>query len=107
MLPYHKKEKNATASKRKTPIYAFFEDSCKPKRFESIANASKEYGICQSRISDCLRGKFTNENNIVLDPFMGSGTTGVACLDFDRKFIGIELDKNYFKLAYDRLYRLK
>lgn len=62
---FQKKEKIATASKRKTPIYAFFEDSCKPKRFESIANASKEYGICQSRISDCLRGKFTNANNIV------------------------------------------
>ena len=45
----------------------------------------------------------TNENDVVLDPFMGSGTTGVACLDLNRKFIGIELDKNYFKLAIDRL----
>ncbi len=62
---FQKKETIAVVSKRKTPIYAFFEDNCEPKRFESIANASKEYGICQSRISDCLRGKFTNANNII------------------------------------------
>lgn len=45
----------------------------------------------------------TNENDIVIDPFMGSGTTGLACLNLNRKFIGIELDKNYFNLSIDRL----
>lgn len=48
----------------------------------------------------------TNKNDIVIDPFMGSGSTGVACLNLDRKFIGIELDKNYFKLAINRLNKI-
>lgn len=44
-----------------------------------------------------------DENDIVLDPFMGSGTTGVACKNLNRNFIGIELDKNYFKMAKERI----
>lgn len=45
----------------------------------------------------------TFENHIVLDPFMGSGTTGVACKNLNRKFIGIELDDIYFKIASKRI----
>ena len=40
---------------------------------------------------------------IVLDPFMGSGTTGVACVNTNRRFIGIELDKGYFEIAVRRI----
>ena len=46
---------------------------------------------------------WSNENDIVLDPFMGSGTTGVACKDLNRKFIGIEIVDEYFNIAKDRL----
>ena len=42
-------------------------------------------------------------NDIVLDCFMGSGTTGVACKNLNRKFIGIEKDETYFKIAQDRI----
>ena len=45
----------------------------------------------------------THENSIVLDPFMGSGTTGLACLKTHRKFIGIEKDAAYFDLACERI----
>ena len=45
----------------------------------------------------------TNENQLILDPFMGSGTTGVACKELNRKFIGIEKDNNYFEMAKRRL----
>lgn len=44
-----------------------------------------------------------NEGVVVLDPFLGSGTTGVACINTNRKFIGIELDENYFNIAKNRI----
>ena len=46
---------------------------------------------------------YTNEDEIVLDFTMGSGSTGVACMNTDRKFIGIELDNNYFNIASKRI----
>jgi site-specific DNA-methyltransferase (adenine-specific) len=46
---------------------------------------------------------WSNEGDIVLDPFMGSGTTGVACLETNRRFIGIELDEEYFEIAKNRI----
>lgn len=45
----------------------------------------------------------SNEGEIILDPFMGSGTTGVAAKTLNRKFIGIELDENYFNIAKHRI----
>lgn len=45
----------------------------------------------------------SNEKEIVLDCFMGSGTTGVVCKNLNRKFIGIELDKDYFNIAKERI----
>jgi len=45
----------------------------------------------------------SNENDIVLDPFMGSGSTGVACQNLNREFMGIELDETYFKIAENRI----
>ena len=44
---------------------------------------------------------------MVLDPFMGSGTTGVACLNTDRDFIGIEIDPKYFEIAQKRIEGVK
>ena len=46
---------------------------------------------------------YTNEGEIVLDNCMGSGSTGVACVNTGRKFIGIELQKEYFEIACNRL----
>lgn len=46
---------------------------------------------------------YTNEGDLVLDNCMGSGTTGVACKNLNREFIGIELDENYFKIAKERI----
>jgi site-specific DNA-methyltransferase (adenine-specific) len=45
----------------------------------------------------------TNENDVVLDPFMGSGTTGVACKNLNRRFIGIEMQEDYFNIASERV----
>lgn len=49
---------------------------------------------CLSFVGDC---------DVALDPFMGSGTTGVACAKLGRKFIGIELDEDYFNIACERI----
>ena len=51
--------------------------------------------------------KSTNEGDVVLDPFMGSGSTGVACKELNRNFIGIELDENYFDIAKERINNLE
>ena len=48
----------------------------------------------------------SDENDVVLDPYMGSGTTGEACIRTNRKFIGIEKDKEFFDLAVQRIERI-
>lgn len=49
---------------------------------------------------------YTNENETVLDNCMGSGSTGVACLNTNRNFIGIELDEKYYKIAKERIEKI-
>lgn len=46
---------------------------------------------------------WSDENDLVLDPFMGSGTTGLACIDTNRNFIGFELNKDYFEISKKRI----
>ena len=50
-----------------------------------------------------LIGAFSDPHEIVLDPFMGSGSTGIASMEAGRRFLGIELDANYFAIAKERL----
>jgi DNA modification methylase len=45
----------------------------------------------------------TQENNVILDPFMGSGTTALAAKEIKRQFVGFEIDSDYYKIAVDRL----
>ena len=49
----------------------------------------------------------SNENDLILDPCMGSGSTGVVALQNNRNFLGIELDQNYFEIAKNRLEELQ
>jgi len=56
----------------------------------------------QSLMLDLVR-LFTNPGDVVLDPFMGSGSTGVACVRYNRPFIGIEINGKYFDLACRRI----
>jgi site-specific DNA-methyltransferase (adenine-specific) len=50
-----------------------------------------------------LAQMFSRPTGVVLDPFMGSGTTGVACANLGRKFIGIEIERKYFDIACERI----
>lgn len=56
-----------------------------------------------AHIIECL----TKPGDLVLDPFMGSGTTGVACVQTGRLFIGIEIDRQYFNVAQKRIERAR
>ena len=50
-----------------------------------------------------LIGKFSDESDLILDPFMGSGTTGAAAKNLNRSFIGIEMDDKYYAVAKERI----
>ena len=54
-----------------------------------------------------LLNKYTKEGDLILDPFMGSGTTAVACYKLKRRYIGFELDEEYFNLANERIDAVK
>ena len=58
-------------------------------------------------LMEILIGNSSDENDLVLDPFMGIGSTGIACKNLHRKFIGIELDENYFNVAKERIDKYK
>ena len=48
----------------------------------------------------CIK-KHTNEGDLILDPFMGVGTVGLACKELERSYIGIEINKNYYEISND------
>ena len=72
---------------------------------ESNANNKGKVHPTQKPVAlmEYLIKTYTNEGETVLDFTMGSGTTGVACKNLGRKFIGIELDENYFNIAKERI----
>ena len=70
-------------------------------------NKKNEYHETQKPvklIEDLINIFSINENHTILDFTMGSGTTGVACVNTNRKFIGIELDEQYFNIAVNRIF---
>ena len=70
-------------------------------------NFKNEKGLHDSQkpvaLMEYLIKTYTNEGDTVLDFTMGSGSTGVACINLNRKFIGIEMDENYFNIATQRI----
>ena len=59
--------------------------------------------VMKQEVSDWFIEKFTKENDVILDPFMGLGTTGISCKKYQRDFIGIEINKEYFDIASSKL----
>lgn len=74
---------------------------------KSIQNFTHETGLHPTQkpvtLMEYLIRTYTREGETVLDNCMGSGTTGVACINTGRRFIGIESDERYFNLASDRI----
>lgn len=59
--------------------------------------------VMKPEVANWFINKFTSVGDTVLDPFMGLGTTGIACKKFNRNFIGIEIDETYYKMAEKRI----
>lgn len=78
-----------------------------PKAIIEVSNASQKGKVHPTQkpvaLMEYLIKTYTNENELVLDFTMGSGTTGVACKNLNRKFIGIEMDDKYFEIAKKRI----
>jgi len=78
-----------------------------PTNIIKFSNASQKNRLHPTQkpveLLEYLIRTYTKENEIVLDFTMGSGSTGIACLNTDRKFIGIEMDKDIFKTAKNRI----
>ena len=113
-LVYNEKPTN---NYRKNKMGEFLENGCKNKQQmqtktgynrQILKYSLHNVGLlhpCQKPLEllKFLIKTYTNENMLVLDCCMGSGSTGVACLNTNRKFIGIELDENYFNIAKERI----
>lgn len=82
---------------------------------KSILHASRNFSAQQTlhptqkptNLLNWLIMTYSNENDIVLDFTMGSGSTGVSCKLTNRKFIGVELEKEYYDIAEDRIQRIQ
>lgn len=98
-----------TTTKHKNRAFNTYQSHTKGKLLSSILSTSKEHYNFKHptqkplKLMELLIKLTTNENDIILDPFMGSGTTGKASKDLNRKFIGIEIDKEYFKIAKENI----
>ena len=64
---------------------------------------NREFNHPSQKPIELMEWCLPKDSEIVLDPFMGSGTTGVACANLGRKFIGIEIEKKYFDIACERI----
>lgn len=117
---YHPQMQPATLRKEIARRISSHEVVCRTDRVRAFDNNGKAYPRTVLRIAnpnhanlhrtekpvvlfEYLIRTYTNEGETVLDNTMGSGTTGVACVNTDRKFIGIEKDEAYFGIAVGRI----
>ena len=78
-----------------------------PRTVQYFVTAEKEGKLHPTQkpiaLTEYFVKTFSNPGDVILDNTMGSGTTGVACVNLDREFIGIEKDKEYFDIAVERI----
>ena len=77
----------------------------RPTGFQSSEGAEKNGHPCPKPLGQMtwIVNRVSLDGETVVDPFMGSGTTGVACMNLGRKFIGIEIERKYFDIACRRI----
>ena len=98
------KTKTGTFNNNGKVLHDFIETSV-------TSNSEKKYGKHPTQKPEALMEHFvkvlSNENDTILDPFMGSGSVGVSAVKNNRNFVGIELDENYFNIAISRIKEVK
>jgi len=79
------------------------------QKFNTVAGSEKTNHPTQKPVAlmEYMIKTYTNESETVLDFTMGSGSTGVACVNLKRNFIGIEMDEEYYKIAHKRIESVK
>jgi site-specific DNA-methyltransferase (adenine-specific) len=82
-------------------------DQYYPKSIINISNANQRGKIIAAqkpvKLMEYIIKTYSNSGDLVLDSAMGSGSTGIACMDTQRKFLGMELDKDMFEKAFKRI----
>lgn len=115
LLVWEKNNKTPSRWYMKNQEYILFmrKGKAKPVKNTGVGHILKFNNIIGNKTHPCekpidllelLITNSTNENDTVLDCFMGSGSTGVACINVNRKFIGIELEEKYFNVSVDRIF---
>jgi DNA modification methylase len=103
----NEKFKTKTQGIKRTEINLDFKRGSYPKMIIEIKGANKTKRLHPTQkpvaLMEYLIKTYTNENETVLDFTMGSGSTGVACVNTNRNFIGIEMDAGYFDIATKRI----
>ncbi len=114
LLVWEKNNKTPSRWYMKNQEYILFMRKGKAKAVKNagVGHILKYNNILKNKTHPCekpvdllemLIKNSSEENDVVLDCFMGTGSTGVACVNTNRKFIGIEIDDNYFNVAKNRI----
>lgn len=80
-----------------------FSEKCRFTDDTVLALATKNAILNKIGLMKILVENSSKENETVIDPFMGIGSTALACIETNRKFIGIEIDNKYYNIAEDRI----
>ena len=99
-------EDNSIYGKNQRKNHTFYEPPLPRSIIKMDNNKTKRFHPTEKSqdILEWIIKYYTNEGYTILDPTMGSGSTGVSCVSLNRKFIGIELDEDYYKVAKERIH---
>ena len=107
--PYRQKSGRISENWSNSSLHSIITDNITglrhPKTIQKFNRDKNKVHPTQKPVALCeyLIKTYTNEGDVVLDNCMGSGSTGVACVNTNRNFIGIELDNTYFEIAKERI----